>query len=384
MDYKLITFLDGAFPPSSSSSSFTTKECYDILRLLFKASAIHKFSKHTEVALISSQFVCFIDLHSHTLDESKFVCYQVVQKCPDFHKQYQPLTSIHLSTPLSQCVSDCLPSLATVLKVKEREWNTYFVKDLYRLNSKRLFNLLHKITGEWNRQVEKLVLSGASDVDILRTVTTCFVNRTVLDSTDDFKVRARIREFKELVSTRLEKFLDFGGGCGDFVHGLASEGLIGAAHCLDLKTWFSKEHQAKYTDVQYTFVNTVKLAATLPCDSFDGISVLQVIHHLDEPRESLHELYRILRPGGVLFIREHDCQTEEDRLCIDLEHLVHEVSFRKNYGVCCTYQANYLSQTGLYAMLADVGFTFVKESCKRGVTNCYYCAWTKQQAYRVF
>ena len=380
MDYKLITFLDGAFPPSSSSTCFTTQECHDILKLLFKASATHKFSKHTEVALLSPQLVCFIDLHSHFLDESKFVCYQVVQKCPDFHKQYQPLTSIHLSTSLAQCVSDCLPSLATVLKAKEREWNTYFVKDLYRLNSKRLFNLLHKITGEWNRQVEKLVLGGASDAVILKTVTTCFTNRTVLDSTDDFKVRARIKEFKEIVGgqawggRKLEKFLDFGGGCGDFVHSLAAEGEVGEAHCLDLKTWFSKEHQAKYTDVQYTFVNTVQFVNKTV---YDGISVLQVIHHLDEPRKSLHELYRILRPGGVLFIREHDCQTEEDRLCIDLEHLVHEVSFRKNCGVCCTYQANYFSRLELYAMLVDVGFTLVKESVVKGVTNCYYCSWTK-------
>lgn len=40
----------------------------------------------------------------------------------------------------------------------------------------------------------------------------------------------------------------------------------------------------------------------LPANSFDAITLLDVIEHLDDPLQELHEIHRLLRPGGVICI----------------------------------------------------------------------------------
>ena len=379
--YKILTFLETSSKfHVESDVSFTLEECLEILEKVHEAT--YKFSKWTEVT-ISSSCIVFTDLHGNMLDESKFVCFKVLQRCPETHSAFLKLSSVDINTRFDLCIGDCLPTVLEVLlslkeknEYEKKDHQTFHVRDLHHLNSKRLCQLFRKVTGDWNNHTARLM--HQSDVEILETVTTSFENRRELDSTDEHRLSCRLQDFSELMSEEaiinMESFLDFGGGHGDFAHRIKEVYKnVKTSVSLDLKTWYSKEHTAKHKDVEYVFVNTI----TLPfaSDSFDVISILQVIHHLDEQRETLKELYRISR--GVLFIREHDCQTPEDKVCIDLEHMIHEVSFRKNKSICCTYQAQYLSKQDLYEMLRDVGFVLIKDTVPKSVTNCYYSAWKK-------
>jgi ubiquinone/menaquinone biosynthesis C-methylase UbiE len=56
-------------------------------------------------------------------------------------------------------------------------------------------------------------------------------------------------------------------------------------------------------------------------NSFDLITVLQVLHHVKFPISLLNEIKRILKPNGIVFIREHDRKDKYIDKLIRLEHL---------------------------------------------------------------
>ncbi|MBC8161790.1 MAG: class I SAM-dependent methyltransferase [Roseiflexaceae bacterium] len=55
--------------------------------------------------------------------------------------------------------------------------------------------------------------------------------------------------------------------------------------------------------------------AAFQCGSFDAITLWDVLEHLHEPLSSLRSIRRLLRPGGVLFVRVPDSASYVARLC---------------------------------------------------------------------
>lgn len=49
-------------------------------------------------------------------------------------------------------------------------------------------------------------------------------------------------------------------------------------------------------------INGTSQATGLPDSSLDLVSIVRVFHHLPDPTPTLHELYRILKPNGVLVL----------------------------------------------------------------------------------
>lgn len=61
---------------------------------------------------------------------------------------------------------------------------------------------------------------------------------------------------------------------------------------------------------------------TLPyCNNcFDLITIYMVLHHIADVESFLKEVQRVLRPGGLVILREHDCTPNETRLFLDVQH----------------------------------------------------------------
>lgn len=63
---------------------------------------------------------------------------------------------------------------------------------------------------------------------------------------------------------------------------------------------------------------------TLPFsnDSFDLVTCLMTLHHIPEENlcKLLTEIHRVMRPGGIIIIREHDCNNKIENIGLDIMH----------------------------------------------------------------
>jgi len=73
-------------------------------------------------------------------------------------------------------------------------------------------------------------------------------------------------------------------------------------------------------------------------NSFYLISCNMVLHHVKDLDFVLKEIYRILKKGAYLYIREHDCFSYADKMLFDIEHSMY------NYVYSRKVDKNYLNK----------------------------------------
>lgn len=151
----------------------------------------------------------------------------------------------------------------------------------------------------------------------------------------------------------LERVLDVGGGTGRAARALtgadrvvvdASRGMLRQAHRHGLGT------------VQGD-------AATLPVrtESVDAVLVVDALHHIPDQVGALAEISRVLRPGGVLVVREFNRATLPGRLLVNAEHLI---GFDSQFYTPDELSAA-IADAGLDAAVPDRGFGFTVAGVQR-------------------
>lgn len=172
---------------------------------------------------------------------------------------------------------------------------------------------------------------------------------------------ARIRELDQLsIWDKIESpYLDFGGGDGQNAYAISKKmGFTkGNVFVSDIQSWFGNENVEKYKDIcTYRFLKTYK--CPFEDNTFSFITCFQVLHHIRDYVVSLTELYRICKPGGILYIREHDAISDEVRTLIDIEHSLHEVTGNPSVSLSYLqdYFAHYFTMSELSSLLVSVGF----------------------------
>ena len=198
--------------------------------------------------------------------------------------------------------------------------------------------------------------------------------------------RSRLREIQEMGANipewRPSSVLDFGGDKGTLAslladgYGLSSDKVI----VTDIASWYGHVREKRYSNVEYVTLNSSRLP--FASESFNTILCMMVLHHIQEIEPTLRELRRIMKTGGILFLREHDAGTEEQKRAVDIEHSIHElVESSKTVSEALRYLAEY---RGFYRsieewneLLSDVGFREVSMEYKeprgasRYVSRCY-------------
>ena len=71
----------------------------------------------------------------------------------------------------------------------------------------------------------------------------------------------------------------------------------------------------------FTFILTAE-NSFLPVanNSCDIVVILMVLHHLSDPKRMISDIFRVLKPGGVCVLREHDCTRRELAPVLDILH----------------------------------------------------------------
>lgn len=99
--------------------------------------------------------------------------------------------------------------------------------------------------------------------------------------------------------------LDYGSGAGHFGKTMSSYGW----HVINIDPY--SENQSYKTACELVD-DTVKLK--YPDNHFDVVSLWYVIEHLRNPREVIREIYRVLKPGGILLLAQQDFSSMQARI----------------------------------------------------------------------
>jgi ubiquinone/menaquinone biosynthesis C-methylase UbiE len=100
--------------------------------------------------------------------------------------------------------------------------------------------------------------------------------------------------------------LDVGAGNGQIVSGLANALGVPSARVYALEL---AEYPNRAQDVQWIGYNE-EGEIPLPDQSVDVITIMMVFHHAPDPQHLITEVFRVLRPGGQVIIRETDASDQ--------------------------------------------------------------------------
>jgi SAM-dependent methyltransferase len=149
--------------------------------------------------------------------------------------------------------------------------------------------------------------------------------RDVVQSSIDFSglphrffMRAKAELLRELIARRLgpEKpaMLDVGCGVGSF-HPLL-RGMIGRLSGIDVSSASIAQARADNRDVDYRAFD----GRSFPFDdaSFDLVTAICVLHHVAPPERAhfMNEMRRVVRPGGLICVIEHNPLNPLTRLAV--------------------------------------------------------------------
>lgn len=170
---------------------------------------------------------------------------------------------------------------------------------------------------------------------------------------DWFTPSADTEEFDEALSfadREVERVLDVGGGTGRGANALGSGTASPERIVADAAPGMTR--QARRNGFEAVRAD----AATLPFadESVDAVLIVDALHHFGKPEQAIRESTRVLRPGGVLVIREIDPTALVGRLIEAGEHL---------YGFDSTFfapsdLAHRVADAGLDARFRSSGFEY--------------------------
>jgi ubiquinone/menaquinone biosynthesis C-methylase UbiE len=154
------------------------------------------------------------------------------------------------------------------------------------------------------------------------------------------------------------KYLDFGGADGEICSSISKKLNLTKQNSIsiDVLTWFGHERESKFDNITYKYINSNKLH--IENESINLITCFQVLHHMQHYKDILNEFHRVLKKGGILIIREHDCNDSYDNMLIDIEHSLFETTIEKksieeNRKYLNSYEAFYFSKKELLELIKD-------------------------------
>ncbi len=139
------------------------------------------------------------------------------------------------------------------------------------------------------------------------------------------RVRDCVREMA-IVKNRMKdisrpQYLDVGCAEGKITEAIAN------ALGLPPGDVFACDTEPQPSSGRFTFTRCGPIALPYEDQKFDLVTMFMSAHHFSDAVGRFCEVHRVLKPGGYLLIREHDCETVGQKLYYDVIHALYDCVF---------------------------------------------------------
>ena len=213
--------------------------------------------------------------------------------------------------------------------------NKYFINNLNKNNKKKYLNLLYLLSNSSNLEIKDIV-QILEKSKYKKKTDIYYFNKIVFRKNKNYDNsihHAQILYYlfekyifsilKDNIKKKNLKLLDY--GCGHCTLGIQFATLLGLkeSYGCDIDNWneyFLKEKSNNNFKFKKIIENE---KVSFENEYFDVIIISMVLHHVKDYSFIFTELYRLLKPNGILIIREHDAVNESDKNFIDLQHYIY-------------------------------------------------------------
>ena len=125
------------------------------------------------------------------------------------------------------------------------------------------------------------------------------------------------------------KYLDIGCGSGKKTllfskyMNISKDNINGT----DIKTWGPYQKNKKKLSFKFKYIENNKLSYSN--NSFDVITCILTLHHVEKLEKFIKEIYRILKHNGIFILIEHCVNTDIDRMTINIQHMLYSALYDK-------------------------------------------------------
>ena len=114
------------------------------------------------------------------------------------------------------------------------------------------------------------------------------------------------------------RYLDFGCGTGDFVNLVARRSVPWSLEACDVSGGMLREAERRHPELTGNVTFWDCAASSVPTEAYDLITVICVMHHIQPTswESKLRELWNGIRPGGSLFVFEHNPRNPVTRFMV--------------------------------------------------------------------
>lgn len=171
------------------------------------------------------------------------------------------------------------------------------------------------------------------------------------------RLQRRITQIEALTQNlpQPQSFADVGCGTGTITAALAQAWQVSPQNAKGLDVFNRVSPQSHFTQIPMPRGQGIPL----PDKSLDRVTMFMVLHHDADPDKLLDEIFRVLRPGGHLIVRECDVRNPSEGLFHDvLDHFYYAV-FNSFPGI--PVPANHVGAHVWEGKFMRAGFQVVKK-----------------------
>jgi len=148
---------------------------------------------------------------------------------------------------------------------------------------------------------------------------------------------------------KFASYLDIGCGNGTITAELSKLMCAEDVHCVEVKKY--DDHDGiKYSMIPY---NGEKIDH--PDGKFDLVTAVMSLHHIVKIEAIIAEIKRVIKPGGILYIKEHDCWNAIDAMLIDIEHNIFTYCNEPDNPDKNPYMAHYKNYWAWIKLITEIG-----------------------------